>query len=149
MSELTVSKAKPPALATAWSSDYRAVDKMGVFGGSLQVMLQHFGDTKAVLVPFAEYERLTRLCPKVNAAISQQISAGDIQKRPGDSMLGVKGGSQILGIVRYGQLKAALLPYAVWTELKVTVGEKLPKPPKETSEAVPAKTGKNKVINGR
>lgn len=145
MTVLAEPQTRSVPLATVWSSDYRAVDKVAVFGGSLQVMLQHFGETKAVLVPLGEYERLTRLCPKVQAPITQQVSAGDIQKRPGDSMLGVKGGGQVLGIVRYGQLKAAMLPYGVFVALKTAAGEQLPQPAKQPNDRVPAVTKPGKA----
>lgn len=115
-------------LTTQLVSDYRNVDKMGVFGGSAQALIQHFGKIMAIMLPHTEYERLSSRARKVPCVITTVVTAGEIQQRPGSIMLGVKGGTQVVGITRHSELRAVLLPYGVWSAMKKAAREPIPTP---------------------
>lgn len=123
------------ALTTQLVSDYRNVDKMGVFGGSAQALIQHFGKTMAIMLPHTEFERLCGRAPKVACSITTLVTAGEIQQRPGSIMLGVKGGTQVVGITRHSELRAVLLPYGVWSAMKMAAKEPIPEPDVVISKA--------------
>lgn len=115
-------------LVTQLVSDYRDVDKMGVFGGSAQALIQHFGKVMAIMLPHTEYLRLAGRSKKVQSTITGIVTAGEIQQRPGSIMLGVKGGTQIVGITRHSELRAVLLPYGIWASMKKAAREPIPEP---------------------
>lgn len=115
-------------LTTQLVSEYRNVEKMSVFGGSAQALIQHFGKVMAVMLPHTEYLRLAGRSKKVKSAITSMVTAGEIQQRPGSIMLGVKGGTQIVGITRHSELRAVLLPYGIWASMKRAARETIPEP---------------------
>lgn len=120
----------PPSktLDTRVVGEYRDIDKVAVFAGGAQYVLQHYGQDAAMMIPMGEYERLRTAAPKVKAPVTNTVVASDLNKRAGALLLGAKGGTQVVAIERYKTMVAVVMPYGLWVMMKQAAGERVPSP---------------------
>lgn len=115
-------------LTTQLVTEYRNIEKLSVFGGSSQAVIQNSGKLLMVMLPHTEYLRLAKRSKNVRSTITATVTAGELAQRPGRLLVGVKGGTEIVGITRHSDLRAVVLPYGIWASMKKAAREAIPEP---------------------